>query len=101
LLASIPPVYVAPFERAWRNRELIRAVVRREFISRFRGSALGPLWAVLAAHHAAHLSALFSITERFAGVSVTDYAGSIFIGPVFNHLANSPIEQCSCTPSTS
>ena len=47
LLASIPPAYVAPFERAWRHRELIRAVVRREFISRFRGSLLGPLWAVL------------------------------------------------------
>ncbi len=88
MLASIPPAYVAPFERAWRHRELIRAVVRREFISRFRGSLLGPAWAVLAP-----LIMLLTYTVRFsitvpqlsAGMSVTDYASGIFIGLiVFN-----------------
>ncbi len=88
MLASIPPAYVAPFERAWRNQELIRAVVRREFISRFRGSALGPLWAVLSPLiMLLTYTALFSITvpQLSAGMSVTDYASSIFIGLiVFN-----------------
>jgi lipopolysaccharide transport system permease protein len=88
LLASIPAVYVAPFDRAWRNRELIRAVVRRELISRFSGSALGPLWAVLAPlFMLLTYTALFSITvpQLSAGVTVTDYASSIFIGLiVFN-----------------
>jgi lipopolysaccharide transport system permease protein len=88
LLASIPPVYVAPFERAWRNRELIRAVARREFISRFRGSLLGPLWAALSPLiMLLTYTALFSVTvpQLSAGMSVTEYASSIFIGLiVFN-----------------
>ncbi|MGD9539523.1 ABC transporter permease [Methylocystis sp.] len=88
MLASTSPVYVEPFERAWRNRELIRAVVRREFISRFRGSALGPLWAVLSPlFMLLTYTALFSITvpQLSAGQRVTDYASSIFIGLiVFN-----------------
>ena len=45
---KLPPEAIEPFTRAWRHRELIRAVARREFLSRFRGSALGPAWAVLA-----------------------------------------------------
>ncbi len=88
MLASIPPAYVAPFERAWRHRELIRAVVRREFISRFRGSALGPAWAVLSPLiMLLTYTALFSVTvpQLSAGMSTTDYAASIFIGLiVFN-----------------
>jgi lipopolysaccharide transport system permease protein len=88
LLASIPPAYVAPFERAWRHRELIRAVVRREFISRFRGSLLGPAWAVLSPLiMLLTYTVLFSITvpQLSAGMSVTDYASGIFIGLiVFN-----------------
>lgn len=88
LLASIPPAYTAPFERAWRNRELIRAVVRREFISRFRGSLLGPAWAVLSPLiMLLTYTALFSITvpQLSAGMTTTDYAASIFIGLiVFN-----------------
>jgi lipopolysaccharide transport system permease protein len=88
LLASIPPAYLAPFERAWRHRELIRAVVRREFISRFRGSFLGPAWAVLAPLlMLLTYTTLFSITvpQLSAGMSVMDYAGGIFIGLiVFN-----------------
>jgi lipopolysaccharide transport system permease protein len=88
LLASIPPEYVAPFERAWRHRELIRAVVRREFISRFRGSLLGPAWAVISPLvMLLTYTVLFSITvpQLSAGMSITDYASGIFIGLiVFN-----------------
>lgn len=29
---------------AWRNRSLIRALVKREVLGRYRGSALGILW---------------------------------------------------------
>ncbi len=88
MLESIPPDYLAPFERAWRHRELIRAVVRREFISRFRGSLLGPAWAVLAPLiMLLTYTTLFSITvpQLSQGMSVTDYASGIFIGLiVFN-----------------
>ncbi|PPD46249.1 MAG: ABC transporter [Methylocystis sp.] len=88
MLASIPAEYVAPFERAWRHRELIRAVVRREFISRFRGSLLGPAWAVLSPLiMLLTYTTLFSITvpQLSAGMSITDYASGIFIGLiVFN-----------------
>lgn len=35
------------FTSLWRNRSLIRQLVRREFESRFRGSFLGVLWAIL------------------------------------------------------
>jgi lipopolysaccharide transport system permease protein len=83
LLAAIPPAYVEPFERAWRHRELIRAVVRREFISRFRGSALGPAWAVLSPlFKLLTYTVLFSITvpQLAAGMTIPQYASSIFIG---------------------
>jgi lipopolysaccharide transport system permease protein len=81
--------WIAPFERAWRHRELIRAVVRREFISRFRGSALGPLWAVLSPlFMLLTYTLLFSITvpQLSAGKTVTEYAGSIFIGLIIFNL---------------
>jgi lipopolysaccharide transport system permease protein len=82
------PLAIAPFERAWHHRELIRAVVRRELTSRFRGSVLGPLWAVLAPlFMLLTYTALFSITvpQLSAGISTTSYAASIFIGLiVFN-----------------
>lgn len=80
---------IGPFERAWRHRELIRAVVRREFISRFRGSALGPLWAVLSPLvMLLTYTVLFSITvpQLAAGKSVTDYAAAIFIGLIIFNL---------------
>lgn len=80
--------YVAPFERALHHRELIRAVVRRELTSRFRGSVLGPLWAVLAPLvMLLTYTVLFSITvpQLAEGQKTTDYAAGIFIGLiVFN-----------------
>jgi lipopolysaccharide transport system permease protein len=92
---SLAPTYpttlsaaVAPFERAWHHRELIRAVVRRELTSRFRGSVLGPLWAVLAPLiMLLTYTVLFSITvpQLSEGMSTTSYASGIFIGLiVFN-----------------
>jgi lipopolysaccharide transport system permease protein len=79
---------VAPFERAWHHRELIRAVVRRELTVRFRGSVLGPLWAVLAPLiMLLTYTVLFSITvpQLSQGISTTSYASGIFIGLiVFN-----------------
>jgi len=88
VLAVIPEAYITPFERAWRHRELIRAVVRREYLSRFSGSMLGWIWAILSP-----LSMLVTYTILFymtvpqlaGGMSVSEYAGSIFIGLiVFN-----------------
>jgi lipopolysaccharide transport system permease protein len=88
LVAAIPPEWLAPFERAWRNRELIRAVVRREFMSRFAGSMLGVTWAVISPLVVLlTYTVLFSVTvpQLSAGVTITDYAASIFIGMiVFN-----------------
>ena len=87
-LAAIPEGWVLPFERAWRHRELIRAVVRREYLSRFSGSMLGWVWAVLSP-----LGMLLTYTVLFwmtvpqlaGGMSVSEYAGSIFVGLiVFN-----------------
>jgi lipopolysaccharide transport system permease protein len=77
-----------PFERAWHHRELIRAVVRRELKSRFRGSMLGWVWAI-----AAPLVMLIAYTFIFSialpvqaqNISITEYAGNIFCGLiVFN-----------------
>jgi lipopolysaccharide transport system permease protein len=86
--------YVAPFERAWRHQELIRAVVRREFISRFRGSMLGPIWAVISPLvMLLAYTVMFSVTvpQLSAGKTVADYASGIFIGlivfQVFSELA--------------
>jgi lipopolysaccharide transport system permease protein len=36
-----------PFATGWRHRELIRVIVQREFAQRFRGSALGWIWAII------------------------------------------------------
>lgn len=36
-----------PFTTGWRHRELVRVIVQREFAQRFRGSALGWIWAII------------------------------------------------------
>lgn len=36
-----------PFATGWQHRELIRVIVQREFAQRFRGAALGWIWAVI------------------------------------------------------
>jgi lipopolysaccharide transport system permease protein len=74
---------IQPFERAWHHRELIRAVVRREFASRFRDSFLGWIWAIFAplAMLAAYTT-IFSIAAPAVatGVSIIDYAAASFAG---------------------
>ncbi|MGA9823535.1 MAG: ABC transporter permease [Methylocystis sp.] len=86
---KLPPEVIEPFTRAWRHRELIRAVARREFLSRFRGSALGPAWAVLSPLiMMVTYTAVFSITvpQLAAGKSVTEYASGIFVGLIIFNL---------------
>ena len=89
LLAPVAPV-VAPVERAWQFRELIRAVVRRELVARFRGSLLGWAWAIfgplvmLSAYTLIFSSAVGARTSA-ASHGVGSYALSIFSGLiVFN-----------------
>src|SRR5258708_38972475 len=41
-------VFAAPFTVAWRYRELIIAMLRRELADRFRGSLFGWTWAIVA-----------------------------------------------------
>ena len=81
---------MAPVERAWQFRELIRAVVRRELVARFRGSILGWLWAIfgplvmLSAYTLIFSSAVGARTSA-ASHGVGSYALSIFSGLiVFN-----------------
>lgn len=86
---QIPSSYTEPFVRAWRHRELIRAVARREYLSRYSGAALGWVWAVIAP-----LLVLGTYTTLFfltvpalrGDQSVSDYAGSIFIGLILFNL---------------
>jgi homopolymeric O-antigen transport system permease protein len=58
-------VLVAPIERAWQFRELIRAILSRELASRFRGSIFGWAWAV-----ASPLVMMLAYTVIFSGVIV-------------------------------
>jgi lipopolysaccharide transport system permease protein len=90
LLAPVVAPVVTPVERAWHFRELIRAVVRRELIARFRGSILGWLWAIFGP--LVMLSAYTLIFSNAVGARVSaasegvgSYALSIFSGLiVFN-----------------
>jgi lipopolysaccharide transport system permease protein len=90
LLAPVVAPVVTPVERAWHFRELIRAVVRRELIARFRGSILGWLWAIFGP--LVMLSAYTLIFSNAVGARVSaasegvgTYALSIFSGLiVFN-----------------
>jgi len=80
---SVPPAAVEPFTRAWRHRELIRAVARREFISRFRGSALGPAWAVLSPLiMMLTYTTMFSVTvpQLAGGQDLMEYAANNLLG---------------------
>jgi lipopolysaccharide transport system permease protein len=88
IIEVIPQSYTEPFSRAWRHRELIRAVARREYLSRYSGAALGWVWAVIAPLLVlGTYTTLFYMTvpELRGNQTVSDYAGSIFIGLiVFN-----------------
>jgi lipopolysaccharide transport system permease protein len=44
---SIGRAFVYPFTTLWRNRGLIRAMVRRDILGRYRGSFAGVFWTVI------------------------------------------------------
>lgn len=74
-----------PFVSAWRHRDLIAAILRRELRERFKGSVAGWVWAVFAP-----LLSLLTYTVAFSGLatlpdgtiaaSPIDYAMFIFGG---------------------
>jgi lipopolysaccharide transport system permease protein len=47
LLRAIPKAFVYPPRSLWRNRKLIRSMVRRDILARYRGSFGGALWTFL------------------------------------------------------
>jgi lipopolysaccharide transport system permease protein len=47
LLRSIGRAFVYPFLTIWRNRSLIRTMVRRDILGRYRGSFAGAFWTLL------------------------------------------------------
>ena len=82
-----------PFGSAWQHRDLIAAILQRELYERFKGSAAGWVWAIVAP-----LISLLTYTVAFAGgaklpngevaSSSFDYALFIFGGLVaFNFFA--------------
>ncbi len=44
---SLPRLFVEPFRAVWRSRQLIRSMVRRDILARYRGSFGDVLWTVL------------------------------------------------------
>lgn len=46
-LRAIPKIFVYPPQSLWRNRKLIRSMVRRDILARYRGSFAGTLWTFL------------------------------------------------------
>jgi lipopolysaccharide transport system permease protein len=47
LLRAVPKAFVLPARSVWRNRKLIGSMVRRDILSRYRGSFGGTLWTFL------------------------------------------------------
>ena len=47
LLRAIPKAFLLPTRTVWRNRKLIGSMVRRDILSRYRGSFGGTLWTFL------------------------------------------------------
>jgi lipopolysaccharide transport system permease protein len=47
LMRAIPKAFVYPPRALWRNRKLIRSMVRRDILARYRGSFGGALWTFL------------------------------------------------------
>jgi lipopolysaccharide transport system permease protein len=92
-VASAGRFFSEPFTSAWRHRDLIAAILRRELHERFKGSIAGWVWAVVAP-----LLSLATYTIAFSGVvklpgdsfpdARGDYALFIFGGLVaFNFFA--------------
>jgi lipopolysaccharide transport system permease protein len=47
LLGAIPKAFTRPPATLWRNRKLIRSMVRRDILARYRGSFGGAMWTFL------------------------------------------------------
>ena len=47
LLRAIPKAFVLPARSIWRNRKLMGSMVRRDIVSRYRGSLGGAVWTFL------------------------------------------------------
>ena len=47
LLRAIPKAFLLPARSVWRNRKLMGSMVRRDILSRYRGSFGGTLWTFL------------------------------------------------------
>lgn len=86
-----------PFVSAYRHRELIRVIVWRELAQRFRGSAIGWLWAcltplVLLTAYTVIFSGPVKISSTPDEAGVAAYALSIFVAltvfNLFTELAN-------------
>lgn len=81
---------VAPFTVAWRYRELIVAMLRRELADRFRGSLFGWTWAIVApvltlAIYTATFTGAMHLPVASARGGALNYALSTFVGLiVFN-----------------
>jgi lipopolysaccharide transport system permease protein len=46
-IRSVGSAFVLPVRQPWRNRSLIRTLVRRDILSRYAGSVAGALWTIL------------------------------------------------------
>jgi lipopolysaccharide transport system permease protein len=76
---------LAPLSVGWRHRELILAVLRRELADRFRGSALGWVWAVVGplitlAIYTMTFTKAMQLPAASAHGSTSSYALSTFVG---------------------
>ncbi|NMG56050.1 ABC transporter permease [Aromatoleum aromaticum] len=74
-----------PVGLAWRHRELLREMTRREIVRRYRGSALGAIWLVLApllmlAVYAFVFGVVFQVRWGGVGDSKAMFAAVLFCG---------------------
>jgi lipopolysaccharide transport system permease protein len=72
-----------PFTSALQHRELIRVIVWRELVQRFRGSAIGWIWAIVApllllSAYTVVFSSTLKISSAPETIGVAHYAVSIF-----------------------
>jgi lipopolysaccharide transport system permease protein len=75
----------------WRNRELIKTLVKREVVGRYRGSALGLLWSFLhpvfmLAVYTFVFSVVFKARWNVGSDSKTEFALVLFAGLIFFNL---------------
>jgi len=86
-------IFGLPLERAWHFRDLIRVILGRELASRFRGSALGWIWAVISplimmAAYTVLFSGVVTLSRSSAHQSLGTRSLLIFSGiTVFNFFA--------------